>query len=121
MSSSDHSMKQNGNFKCFTIFWNLVFNVCYLASHAWCLGRLLPLIPLADCVAILEDDERWMNFMLLLSISDRLLAPTQTEEGAAYLRILIRDHHQQFVHLYPTCRIIPKMHYLIHYPDWIVR
>ena len=28
------------------------------------------------------------------------------------------------LHIYnsnPDCNIIPKMHYMVHYPDWIVR
>ena len=90
-------------------------------SQAWCLARLFPLILLKGSVVIPEDDKHWMNFMLLLKITDYLLSPTQSKDGAAYLKVLISDHHSQFVNLYPTCHIIPKMHYLIHYPDWIVR
>ncbi len=87
-----------------------------LASQMWCLGRLLPLM-IGDQVS--EDDEKWKNFLLLLSIMDYLLAPTITLNCISHLRELIQEHHETFKDLYPSCTIIPKMHYMIHYPDCI--
>ena len=82
----------------------------------WCLGRLLPLM-IGDRVP--NDNERWKNFLLLLSIMDYVLAPAISLDCVVHLRELIRDHHETFKELYPTCSIIPKMHYIIHYPECI--
>lgn len=38
-----------------------------------------------------------------------------------YLRVLIEEHHTQFKTLYPEHSIIPKMHYMLHYPSQILR
>uniref|UniRef100_A0A1X7V063 Uncharacterized protein n=1 Tax=Amphimedon queenslandica TaxID=400682 RepID=A0A1X7V063_AMPQE len=51
--------------------------------------------------------------------SDYLFAPTLSREAVDCLRVLIADHHTAFKELYPDCSIIPKMYYMVHYPDWI--
>ena len=112
-----------GNLVSLSKIWSGI-NVCFislLASQAWCLGRLFPLILLIGGVALPENDDNWMNFMLLLTILDHLLSPITSHTAMSYLKALINDHHQNFVKLHPSCNVIPKMHYLIHYPDWIVR
>ena len=48
---------------------------------------------------------------------DYCFAPTVSEEGAAYLRMTIDKHHKFFTQLYPSSRLIPKAHYLVHYPE----
>ncbi len=50
---------------------------------------------------------------------DYLLAPTITLNCISHLRELIQEHHDTFKDLYPSCTIIPRMHYMIHYPDCI--
>ena len=79
----------------------------------WCLGRFLPLIIGSQ---LPEDDERWCLFLTLLEIVDIIFAEVTTIDKAAYLRDLITDHHSRFVQLYPNCSVIPKMHYILHYP-----
>ena len=49
-----------------------------------------------------------------------LFAPVLSEDNVAYLHFLIEEHHKAF-DLYPSCNIIPKMHYMVHYPSWISR
>ena len=82
----------------------------------WCLARLLPLM-IGDRVS--DDDEYWKNFLLLLDILDYVFAPVISTDCVAHLKVLICEHHQAFKELYPTCSIIPKMHYMIHYPECI--
>lgn len=66
-----------------------------------------------------EDDDHWHNYLLLLHIMDYMLAPTLKPDSVGYLKILIKEHHEGFTHLYPTCNVTPKIHYLIHYPEFI--
>ena len=68
-----------------------------------------------------KDDARWQNFLLLLEIIDYLFAPVLSHDHVAYLGVLIEEHHQAFTDLYPECNITPKLHYMVHYPQWITR
>ena len=68
-----------------------------------------------------EDDERWLNYLLLLEIVDLLLAPEITEDEVAHLSSLILEHHLQFKELYPDSSIIPKLHNMVHMPRLIRR
>jgi len=67
------------------------------------------------------DDEHWNNFLLLLTILDYIFAPVISPDCIAHLKDLIDEHHQCYRELYPTCSIIPKMHYIVHYPECIER
>ena len=89
----------------------------YVASESWALARMLPLL-VGDLIP--EDDPYWLNYVLLLSIVDIIMAPKTTKATAAYLRELILEHHTQFTELYPERPITPKLHYMIHIPQWIV-
>ena len=84
----------------------------------WCLARLLPLI-IGDQIP--EGDDHWDNFLLLLKISEYVFSPVSSKEIAAFLTTLIDDYLQTFTQLYPGCSIIPKQHYMVHMPQWIVR
>lgn len=64
-----------------------------------------------------KEDPYWQNFLLHLQFNDYIFAPTNM---AAHLPYLIVDHHKTFKELY-KCSIIPKMHYMVHYPEWMSR
>lgn len=68
-----------------------------------------------------EHNSHWENFNLMLNVTDYALAPVTSEEIVLYLKTLIDEHHKAFRCLYPSCRIIPKMHYIIHLPGWLLR
>ena len=63
---------------------------------------------------------RWKNFILLLQIEEIVFAPKTTVQLAAYLDVLVGDYLEDFKEL---CErpIIPKQHYMVHYPRQIVR
>ncbi len=84
----------------------------------WALGRLLPYV-VGKYVP--EGDEWWENYLLMLEITDYLLAPEITPDEVAHLKVLIETHHTAFVDLYPEASVIPKMHYLVHMPRLILR
>ena len=89
-----------------------------VASQMWCLACLLPLM-IGHKVPV--DDDHWSNFLMLLSITDLVFAPTLSSNCLSYLKDLICEHHETFKSLYPACSIIPKMHYMVHYPECIER
>lgn len=82
----------------------------------WTLGRLFPFM-VGEYIP--EDDEYWLNYLLMLQITDYLLAPEITEDEVAELKVLIEEHHLAFTQLYPEASVIPKMHYLVHMPRLI--
>lgn len=84
----------------------------------WCLARLLPLM---IGIHVPSDDQHWENFLQLMTIVDYVFAPVTSTDVLAYLKDLIEDYLISFKELYPNSSIIPKMHYLIHIPDWIRR
>ena len=67
------------------------------------------------------DDEHWQNFLDMMTIVDYVFAPAVTPEVAAFLHDKIRDHHACFCELYPTSSFIPKLHYMLHIPEWILK
>lgn len=99
-------------------FTVLTFLSSHLASESWALARFLPIL-IGDLVP--EDNEHWKLFLLLLEIVDFVMAPKCTRAIACYLRQLIQEHHTRFVELYPDRPITPKLHYMIHIPEWILQ
>ena len=79
----------------------------------WLLGRLLPIVVGSY---VLQDDEKWSNFLLLLDIVDTLFARRITEDTPGVLHCLIEEHHTNFTELYPHQSVLPKMHFMVHTP-----
>ena len=73
----------------------------------WLLGRILPLL-IGDLVP--DDDEKWINFLLLMDIVDLLFSLKLTEDQVAYLSVKVTDHHEEFVRLYGRENAVPKIH-----------
>ena len=96
----------------FKIMLSTYTNV-HVVSQLWCLARLFPMFVGEH---IEEGDPHWENFLLTLAVVYYCCAPLVSEDWVAYLRMLI-DHHKEFTSLYPSCRVTPKMHYMVHYPD----
>lgn len=65
-----------------------------------------------------EDDEHWQLFLLLIRICSISLAPSTSFDLIAYLQI---DYLYTFRQVYPNISLIPKQHYMIHYPSQIGR
>ncbi len=88
----------------------LLYAFLHVAAQMWLLGRLLPL---AVGPKVPADDERWVNFILLMKIVGYLFSP---KDDAAYLQALISDHHEEFCRAYPEASVMPKMHFMVHMP-----
>lgn len=54
-----------------------------------------------------------------VQIMNIVFSPSLTLGMTIYLKHLIVDHHKLFKHLYPHRNLIPKHHFLIHYPSSI--
>ena len=77
---------------------------------------LLHILPFLIGSKVPESDCNWKCFLLLRKIIEIVFCPVVTHSMADSLKILIIEHHEAFVSLYPSC-FIPKMHFLIHYPE----
>lgn len=62
-----------------------------------------------------EDDQNWHSLLLLLKICNIAVSPVCTYDTIACLRVLIEEKMYLFILL------IPKHHYMVHYPSQILR
>lgn len=86
------------------------------ASQMMTLCQMLPLI-IADKIP--EDDENWHSFLVLLKICSIAVTPVCTYDTISYLKVLIEENLTLFRKLYPSHNLIPKQHYMVHYPAQI--
>ncbi|KAK6188852.1 hypothetical protein SNE40_004945 [Patella caerulea] len=83
------------------------------ASQMWTLLRLLPLM----LGKYIPRGHRTFEILLILKdISEIVFAPKINVNQLAYLQSLISDHADLFIEEFPEQRVIPKQHYLSHYP-----
>lgn len=78
------------------------------------------MFPLLVGDKIQDEDENWNNFLILLQIEEIAFAPTLSTELAAYLGVLVKEYLETFSELYDR-NMIPKQHYMVHYPRQILR
>ncbi|RVE61678.1 hypothetical protein OJAV_G00174850 [Oryzias javanicus] len=81
-----------------------------------CLVKNIPLI-FGDIIP--AGNKHWELLLLLLQIMNIVFSPSLTLGMTLYLKNLIVDHHKLFKHLYPHRNLIPKHHFMIHYPSSI--
>lgn len=84
----------------------------------WCLARLLPLV-LYDLIP--ESNTDWELFTDLMKIFDIVVSPIISRGTTFYLRLLIQEYLQEFKKTYPDVNLIPKQHFMVHYPAQIRR
>ncbi|KAJ8274815.1 hypothetical protein COCON_G00094400 [Conger conger] len=83
------------------------------ATQSWCLLRNMPLL-FGDLIQ--TDDKYWHLLLLLLQIVNIVFSPVLSDGMTIYLKHLITDHHRLFKQLFPTINLLPKHHFMIHYP-----
>ena len=76
-------------------------------------------MPLIFGDLVQRDNEYWHLLMLLLQIVNIVFSPILTTGMTIFLKHIIIDHHQLFKHLFPTRNLLPKHHFMIHYPRCI--
>lgn len=88
------------------------------AAQMWCLIQNLPFL-LGDLVN--PESLHWQLFILLREICSIIFVPVVSTGLAVYLKQLIIDHHRLFKELYPGKKLIPKHHFMVHYPSMMVQ
>lgn len=92
------------------------YKLKYNASQARLFLRLLPFI-LSSLVD--KDDGFYSLLTELISIVHFIFSPVISADTIGILRELIAQHLHQFKEKFPNVNIIPKQHYLIHFPNMI--
>lgn len=84
----------------------------------WTLSRLLPVMV---GKYIREDDDNWLHFLQLLDIMEYTFSPTVLSNTPAYLAMIISSNLTTYKELYPEFSFIPKMHYMVHIPQYLYK
>lgn len=87
---------------------NSIQTLCLVKNIPLLLGDLFP-----------AENEYWHLLLLLLQIMNIVFSPSLTVGMTVYLKNLIADHHRLFKMLYPQRNLLPKHHFMIHYPSSI--
>ena len=82
---------------------------------------LICLLPFMIGHFVEKEDGHWECFLLLCSIASSVSAFAVTTDDALHLAWITETYLELFHSLYPSVTLIPKMHYLVHLPDEIVR
>lgn len=83
------------------------------AHENWSLLRFLPFL-VGHLVP--PDESAWQVLMELKDIVELVVAPVQTAESIAYLESKICDHRRRLQEVFPELKLLPKHHYVEHYP-----
>ncbi len=86
------------------------------AHENWCLLRLLPLMV---GWKVQEEEQEWQLLMTLKDIVELVMSPTHMDESIGHLDSLIAEHRLRFFSVFPQGKLIPKHHFLEHYPQLI--
>lgn len=86
------------------------------ATQSWCGLRNTPLI-FGDVIE--RGNGHWSLLLILLQIVNIVFSPVLSDGLVSYLKHLISDHHALFKSLFPEKNLIPKHHFMLHYPRCI--
>ena len=90
----------------------------FSASEMLTMVHIFPLL-IGDKIP--HHDKNYHCFMTLIKILQICLAPVVTDSLVAFLRVLIEEHHHSFCEIYANESFIPKLHFMVHYPNQIIR
>jgi len=84
----------------------------------WNLAVYLPLM-IGDLIP--ESNKEWDCYITLLEILQICVSPLLSVDLVDYLKVLIETYLSLFRQCYPDKNIIPKQHYLLHFPSQILK
>lgn len=89
------------------------------AAQAWCLIRFLPVI-IGDLIRTNEQKRYWELLIQLLECMSFAFCRKFSETIIDCLERSIIKHHNLFREIFPNTRLIPKHHFMCHYP-YVIR
>ena len=94
---------------------------CKIKQNSACILTLCSVIPYILCKKVPHDDSKFSNLLLLFEITHLCTSPCVTATTAVDLKYMIKEHHTNFKIEYPRSSFIPKLHFMIHFPEQILR
>lgn len=88
------------------------------AAQAWCLIRFLPVV-IGDLIITHEQKKYWELIIQLLECTSFTFCRQFSETTINCLEKGIIKHHNLFREIFPQTRLIPKHHFMCHYPHVI--
>ena len=82
----------------------------------WTLVRLLPVM-IGQYIE--EGNKYWNHFLQLLDIMEYTFSPVVLPATPAYLKVIIESNLTTYQELYPDSTFTPKMHYIVHIPQYL--
>ncbi len=90
------------------------------AHENWCLPLRDRLLPLIVGRLVPSDESAWHVILDSKDIVELVVAPIHTAEFCiAYLECKISEHRQRYQELFPYQKLLPKHHFLEHFPELI--
>lgn len=86
------------------------------AHENWALLRLLPFM-VGELIP--DGESAWLVILDLKDIVELTVAPVQSTETIAYLNSKISEHRDRLLELFPDIKLLPKHHFVEHYPQMI--
>lgn len=86
------------------------------AHESWSLLRLLPFL-VGQLVP--PDEPAWQVILDLKDIVELVVAPVHTTQSVAFLESKICDHRYRLQEVFPGAKLLPKHHFVEHYPQMI--
>lgn len=97
--SSMHSLRMSTS-EMWCFLWNLTLMIGLCISHA---------------------NKYWKLLLMLLDVADITFAPSLSKGLSDLLICLTDEHHAYFKELLPDKSLLPKHHFLVHYPAYITK
>lgn len=89
------------------------------AAENWCFLRLLPII-IGDRIRETQD-QVWQLVIMLKEVVELVCAPKISTSQVSFLQVHIQEYLETRRHLFPSEKLKPKHHYLLHYPSLILK
>lgn len=86
------------------------------AHENWSLLRFLPFL-VGQLVP--ADEPAWQVILDLKDIAELVVSPVHTAQSLAFLEARICDHRCRLQEVFPGIRLLPKHHFVEHYPQMI--
>ncbi|XP_042150719.1 uncharacterized protein LOC120841378 [Ixodes scapularis] len=88
------------------------------ASQKCCLFRLLPQL---YGNSIPEGNPHWKVYLAYRHVVDIILAERIPKDCIPYLLVKVQEFLELYTRQYPNAAVTPKLHYLLHYPKYILK